>query len=85
MRDKRDKRETGINYRRQYLEEAEMNCVHAFVYNGDDNWKISPIDDWDFDIVELDGSEKTLGHRQLDGAICKIVEGSGGRVIAITK
>lgn len=63
MRDKRDRRESGKNYQRNYLSEAEMNCVHVFVYNGEDNWKLSPVDDWDFDMVELNGSEKTLGHR----------------------
>jgi len=85
MRDKREKKETGINYLRKYLEEADMNYVYAFVYNGDDNWKASSIDDWDFDNIELDGSEKIVGHRKFDGSICKVLRDGGGRIIAVVK
>jgi len=85
MRNKHKSIDSGKNYHREYLKEIEMNCVHAFVYKGNDNWKISPIEDWDFDLIELDGSEMTLGHRQLDGSICKIVQGPIGQIIAIIK
>lgn len=85
MRDKREKRESGKNYLRKFLEEADMNYVYAFVYNGDENWKVSSIDDWDFDNIELDGTERAVGHRKFDGSICKVFRDNSGRVIAIVK
>lgn len=85
MRDKRERRESGRNYLREYLEEADMNYVYAFVYNGDDNWKVSSIDDWDFDNIELDGTEKVVGHKKLDGSICKVFRADSGRLIAVVK
>lgn len=61
-----------------------MNAVHAFIFNGND-WKKSEPEDWEWDIVELDGTEKVLGHRPIDGSIYKIVETSDGKLAAITK
>lgn len=85
MRDKSDKRKSGINYLREYLEEAEMNYVYAFVYNGAENWKVSSIDDWNFDNIELDGTEKIVGHKKFDGTICKVLQDDSGRIIAVVK
>ena len=48
-----------------------MNAI-VFVLDGED-WKRSDTDDWSLTSIELDGTEKTVGHKQLDGAICKIV------------
>lgn len=61
------------------------SATHAFVLNGSNDWLKSSADDWDFDVVELEGNEKTLGHRQIDGSICKVLQTSDGRLIAITK
>jgi hypothetical protein len=60
-------------------------AAYAFVYGGSDNWQNSQVDDWDFQTVELTGSEKPLGYRKFDGAICKVVKSSDGKLIAITK
>ena len=61
------------------------NAVYAFVYNGVDNWRQSSVDDWDFQSIELTGSEQHLGYRKFDGAICKIVKSDDGKLLAITK
>jgi hypothetical protein len=55
------------------------------VFNGSKDWRKSIADDWDLDVVELDGTEKVVGHRQIDGSICKILQNSSGKLIAITK
>jgi hypothetical protein len=68
---------------KEYLEEVEMDYVYAFVYNGDENWKASSIDDWDFDNVELNGTERIVGHRKFDGSICRICQDDSGKVIAV--
>ncbi len=61
-----------------------MNAVHAFIFSGND-WKTSQPEDWEWDIVELDGTEKVLGHRPIDGSIFKIIQTSDGKLVAITK
>lgn len=60
-------------------------AVYAFVFNGISDWKQSLPDDWDLDVVVLDGTEKILGHRQIDGSICKILQMADGTLVAITK
>ncbi len=60
------------------------SATYAFVFSGDD-WRKSGADDWELDVVELQGNEKTLGHKKIDGSICKIVETSDGTLIAISK
>ena len=61
------------------------SATYAFVFNGSNDWRKSVADDWDLDVVELDGNEKVLGHRQIDGSICKIIQTSNGRIVAISK
>lgn len=61
------------------------SATYAFVFNGSDDWRKSVADDWDLDVVELDGAEKVLGHRQIDGSICKVVQTSNGNIVAISK
>ena len=61
-----------------------MNTTYAFVFVGSD-WRKSVGDDWDIEVIELNGNEKVLGHRQIDGSICKVLQSSDGRVVAITK
>lgn len=62
-----------------------MNATKAFVFNGSGDWKISEADDWDFDFVELEGDERTVGHHKIDGSICKVLQSSDGKLIAISK
>lgn len=62
-----------------------MNATYAFVFNGNDDWRISDPDHWDLDVIELDGTEKVIGHRQIDGSICKVMSTSDGKLVAITK
>lgn len=61
-----------------------MSTTYAFVFGGSD-WRKSVEDDWDIEVIEISGNEKVLGHRQIDGSICKVLQSSDGRVIAITK
>ena len=65
--------------------ENKMSATYAFVFNGAGDWKMSIADDWDLDVIELEGDEKVLGHRQIDGSICKIVQTSDGKLVAISK
>ena len=61
------------------------SAVYAFVFSGSSDWKQSLPDDWDLDVVGLDGTEKVLGHRQIDGSICKILQLADGTLVAVTK
>lgn len=64
---------------------SESNFCSCFVLNGSSEWKKSSADDWDLDVIELDGSEKVLGHKPIDGSMFKILQTSDGKIIAITK
>jgi len=59
------------------------NATYAFVLNGSD-WKCSTPEDWDWDIVELEGNEKVIGHHKIDGAVYKVLQ-VNDKVIAITR
>lgn len=61
------------------------SATYAFVFNGENDWRKSIADDWDLDVVELDGTEKVVGHRQIDGSICKVMQTADGKLIAITR
>jgi hypothetical protein len=61
------------------------NATYAFVFNGSADWRKSIADDWDLDVVELEGNEKVVGHRQIDGSICKVLQSPDGKIVAITK
>lgn len=61
------------------------SATYAFVFNGGDDWRVSGADDWDLDVVELTGNEKTLGHKKIDGSICKILQTDDGKLVAVTK
>lgn len=61
------------------------NAMYAFVLSGSDDWRNSMEDDWDWDVVELDGTEKVLGHRPIDGSTFKVLQTSDGRLVAIAK
>ena len=67
------------------LSENKMSATYAFVFNGSGDWKMSTADDWDLDVVELEGGEKVLGHRQIDGSICKILQTSDGKLVALSR
>ena len=62
-----------------------MSATYAFVFNGSGDWKVSVADDWDLDVIELEGDEKVLGHRQIDGSICKVIQASDGKLVALTR
>jgi|GEM_PF-5613562 hypothetical protein len=59
-------------------------AVYAFVFSGSD-WQKSHIDEWEFQTIELTGTEKHLGYRKFDGAICHVVKTIDGKLLAITK
>jgi hypothetical protein len=61
------------------------STTYAFVFSGSGDWKLSVADDWDLDFVELEGNEKVVGHRQIDGSICKVLQTSEGKLVAVTK
>lgn len=60
------------------------SATYAFILNGRDDWKQSVPEDWDWDIVELDGNEKVIGHHRIDGKTYKVLQASD-KVVAITK
>lgn len=62
-----------------------MNAVQVLVLNGQVDWKVASEDLWDLDSIELDGSEKLVGHRKIDGSIYKILKTVDGKLIAIIK
>ena len=61
------------------------SATYAFVFSGSDDWRKSVADDWDLSVIELSGKEKVLGHRQIDGAICKVIKNDEGQIIALSK
>lgn len=61
------------------------SATYAFVLVGSVDWRKSDADDWELDVVELNGKEKVVGHRQIDGSICKILQTSDDKFLAITK
>lgn len=60
------------------------NATYAFILNGSSDWKSSTPEDWDWDIVELEGNEKVIGHHKIDGAVYKVLQ-VNDQVIAVTK
>lgn len=60
-------------------------AVQAFVFNGSNDWRLSHPEDWDLDVVELDGNEKVLGHHRIDGSTFKVIRTLDGKLIAISK
>lgn len=76
---------TGGMDKPDVLSENKMSATYAFVFNGSGDWKLSTADDWDLDVIELEGNEKVLGHRQIDGSICKILQTTNGKLVALSK
>jgi hypothetical protein len=64
---------------------SDSGATYAFVLNGSEDWRNSTGDAWDFESIELDGNEKVVGHRKLDGSICKVLKMADGQLVAITK
>jgi hypothetical protein len=62
-----------------------VNATYAFVLVNDTDWRLSTVDDWDWSIIEIEGTEKTLGHHKIDGSVYKVVRTSDDQVVAITK
>jgi len=67
-----------------YLLENTMSATYAFVFTGAGDWKKSIADDWELSLCETLGKEKVLGHKQIDGAICKIIQLEDGQIIALS-
>lgn len=61
-----------------------MNATFAFILNKEQDWKLAEVDAWDWDVVELTGSEEILGHRKIDGVVFKIIK-LEEKIIALTK
>ena len=59
--------------------------VVLFEFDGSGNWKNSLPDNWNISTYELTGQEKVLGHKKIDGAICKIVQSDDNKIIALSK
>lgn len=55
----------------------------VFILDSKIDWRRSLPDDWNSSYIELSGDEKFLGHKQIDGAICKIYQLADNRIIAI--
>lgn len=72
-------------FKKKIAGEKMNSATYAFVYNGSSDWRQSIADDWELDVVELDGTEKIMGHRQIDGSICKILQAANGKLIAVSK
>jgi hypothetical protein len=62
-----------------------VNATYAFVLVNDTDWRLSTAEDYDWQIIELEGTEKTLGHHKIDGSVYRIVRTSDEKVVAITK
>jgi|HubBroStandDraft_2_1064218.scaffolds.fasta_scaffold1204298_1 hypothetical protein len=62
-----------------------VNATYAFVLTNEVDWKLSTVDDWDWSIIEIEGTEKTLGHHRIDGKVYKVLRTSDDQVVAITK
>jgi hypothetical protein len=61
------------------------NADVAFVLTGSEDWRQAVADDWELDYIELQGNEKVVGHRQIDGSICKILQTTDGKFVGLTK
>lgn len=58
-------------------------ATYAFVLDSSNDWRIA--DEWTFEVVELEGNEKILGHRNIEGSNCKVLLTPDGQYIAISK
>lgn len=62
-----------------------VGATYAFVLVEGSDWLKSTPDDWELEVIMLDGTEQKIGHRKIDGSICKILKNGDGKFIAITK
>lgn len=60
------------------------SATYAFVLNGSD-WRKAVEDDWDISVVEVPDQVQIIGHKKIDGVICKIIKLEGGQIIALSK
>lgn len=58
---------------------------YAFVLSDNVNWRVSTPEDWNWEIVELEGNEKLIGHYPIDGSVYKILETPDSKIIATIK
>lgn len=77
-------RKNGFIKESKTVGETMTGATYAFVFSGSD-WRKSVGDDWDLDVIELDGTEKVVGHHKIDDSICKILQTNEGKLIALTK
>jgi hypothetical protein len=61
------------------------NAIYAFVLNETDDWRKADSDQWNWEVYELNGSEKILGHRNIDGANFKVLRAEDGKILAVSK
>ncbi len=64
---------------------SQLGFCSCFVLKSLENWKKASPNSWDLDVIELDGKEKVLGHRSIDGSIFKILQTNDGKIIAVIK
>jgi hypothetical protein len=60
------------------------NITPAFIIDERDDWRTCDPSLWELEPIELEGDEKVIGHRYIDGAICKVLA-KEGKLIALTK
>lgn len=60
-----------------------MNTTYAFVFGGSD-WRKSVEDDWDISVIEIPDQTQVIGHKKIDGVICKVIKLESGQIIAIS-
>lgn len=58
---------------------------YAFVLDDGLNWRTSVPDDWNWEIVQLEGNEQLIGHYPIDGSVYKIFKTSTGKIVATIK
>lgn len=59
--------------------------IPAFILNSQTDWRRSLPEDWELETILVSGSEKVLGHKKIDGAICRILQNEEGQIVAIVK
>jgi hypothetical protein len=55
---------------------------YAYALTGESTWRTAEDDDWD--TVLINASGRQVGHRYIDGVLCKVYQCGGSRYYAVT-